>query len=145
MESVTIAAHAGSTLGETVTLHAPEAWHDRIRQLEAYTVYGPNFSRGALENLLDMSRLVHEGYSSGAYDYLCSAERCAGIVVSVPSGWTDKQVIALSALCGRYKVEFDPDHYAPAFDLPDGYVAGWVGGEERKLYVGCSPEGEISS
>lgn len=52
---------------------------------------------------------------------------------------------ALCALCSRYKVEFDEEHYKPAFDLPAGYVAGWVGGPAQKLYVGCSPTGEISS
>jgi hypothetical protein len=54
--------------------------------------------------------------------------------------------LALRRLCGRYGVEFDPDHYHPAFDLPPGWIAGWVGGAERRLiYVGVSPTGEISS
>ena len=53
---------------------------------------------------------------------------------------------ALRDLCARYNVGYDPDHYKPAFDLPKGWVAGWVGGPDvRKLYVGCDPEGRISS
>jgi hypothetical protein len=53
---------------------------------------------------------------------------------------------ALQDLCSRYKVEFDEGDYLPTFDLPKGWVAGWVGGsDERKLYVGCSPNGEINS
>jgi hypothetical protein len=58
------------------------------------------------------------------------------------------QETALYALCERYHVPYDPSHYRPTFDLPDGYVAGWVGGPEymaRTIYVGCSPEGEIHS
>lgn len=52
---------------------------------------------------------------------------------------------ALQDLSARYKVEFREDQFFPAFDLPKGWVAGWVGGDARKLYVGCSPTGEISS
>ena len=53
---------------------------------------------------------------------------------------------ALRDLCDRYGVAYDPAHYKPQFDLPKGYVGGWVGGPDiRKLYIGCSPEGAISS
>lgn len=38
-------------------------------------------------------------------------------------------------------IPYEPYQYRPAFDLPDGYVAGWVG----PIYVGCDPEGRISS
>lgn len=38
-------------------------------------------------------------------------------------------------------IPYDPYQYRPTFDLPGGYVAGWVG----SLYVGCDPEGRISS
>jgi hypothetical protein len=60
------------------------------------------------------------------------------------------QSAALGALCGRYSVEFVAGHYTPQFDLPDGYVAGWVGGfavqkEHPTIYVGCDEEGGISS
>ena len=61
---------------------------------------------------------------------------------------TTAQRDALWELAGRYGVPFREDDYAPAFDLPQGYVAGWVGGQfhrSAKLYVGVSPTGEISS
>ena len=67
---------------------------------------------------------------------------------------TTAQRDALWELAGRYRVPFREDDYAPAFDLPQGYVAGWVGGQfhcvrcshrSAKLYVGVSPTGEISS
>lgn len=61
---------------------------------------------------------------------------------------TDAQELALRRLCDRYNVKFHVDDYTPQFDLPEGYVAGWIGGLQsirRTLYVGCSPEGEISS
>lgn len=65
---------------------------------------------------------------------------------------------ALAALCERYHVTFNEADYAPRFDLPAGYVAGWVGGlvhaattdygtapGKTTIYVGVSPEGEVSS
>ena len=57
---------------------------------------------------------------------------------------------ALTAICQRYNVEFHEEDYRPAFDLPTGYVAGWVGGygiqaTHPTIYVGASPEGRISS
>jgi hypothetical protein len=58
----------------------------------------------------------------------------------------EAQATALRTLHERYKVPFDPSQFTPQFDLPTGYVAGWVGAPNyRKLYVGVSPEGEISS
>jgi hypothetical protein len=54
---------------------------------------------------------------------------------------TPAQIAALEYLCERYKVPFDPGAFHPRFDLPDGYVAGWVG----PIYVGCAPDGAISS
>lgn len=54
---------------------------------------------------------------------------------------TDEQRDALTDLCGRYKVAFEPRSYGPALDLPPGYVTGWVG----PILVGVSPEGEVSS
>ncbi len=53
----------------------------------------------------------------------------------------DAQELALRRLCDGYKVPFDKTAYTTQFDLPPGYVAGWVG----PIYVGVSPEGEISS
>lgn len=75
-------------------------------------------------------------------------------------GLSMAQWVALKSLCSRYDVEFDPEHYKPAYDLPDGYVSGWVGGQRHAnpqyakpdepagkptLYVGVSLEGEVSS
>jgi hypothetical protein len=70
------------------------------------------------------------------------------------------QEAALSAICERFEVAYDPSHYHPTGildGLPDGYFAGWVGGDEHSafierapgvkatIYVGVSPEGHISS
>lgn len=52
---------------------------------------------------------------------------------------------ALKALSDRYKVQFDVEHYHRAFDLPEGWVEGWVGGTHDTIFVGCSPDGEIHS
>lgn len=71
------------------------------------------------------------------------------------AGLTLAQELRLRRLCAAYSVEFVPEHYTPQSDLPDGYVAGWVGGPERArkhssgfggtIYVGVSLEGESSS
>lgn len=58
---------------------------------------------------------------------------------------TPAQETRLRELCASYHVEFDPEHYQPQFDLPSGYVAGWVGGKPGTLYVGVSAEGVASS
>lgn len=57
------------------------------------------------------------------------------------SKMTQAQRDALRRLCDRRGIVFDEDRYHPQFDLPPGYVAGWVG----NLYVGVSPDGEVSS
>jgi hypothetical protein len=54
---------------------------------------------------------------------------------------TPQQEEALRALCGRYSVPFNRGDFRPQFDLPAGYVAGVVG----PVYVGCDPDGRISS
>lgn len=54
---------------------------------------------------------------------------------------TEAQRIALQNLCERYGVQFVPSNFRSTFDLPRGYVAGWV----SNLYVGCAPDGSISS
>lgn len=62
---------------------------------------------------------------------------------------TPDQKNALMQLCNRYGVTFVESDYGPTFDLPDGYVAGWVGGLMHEglptIYVGVSPEGDVSS
>lgn len=58
---------------------------------------------------------------------------------------TQAQHDRLKSLSARYGVDFDPEEFLPAYDLPDGWVAGWIGGNAACLYVGCSPEGEIHS
>ena len=60
------------------------------------------------------------------------------------------QETALSSLCERYNVQYHPEDYQQTFDLPAGWVAGWVGGAAVQqthltIYVGCSPEGEVHS
>jgi len=73
---------------------------------------------------------------------------------SAHAGITNAQEEALRRLCERYGVEYDPRHYElRPFDLPEGYVCGWVGGPDhsgwparkRTIYVGVSPQGEASS
>ncbi len=53
----------------------------------------------------------------------------------------EAQRVALEALCDRFHAEFDESLYGPAWDLPSGWVSGWVG----PIYVGCDPDGVISS
>ncbi|MGH3522380.1 MAG: hypothetical protein ACRDU4_06025 [Mycobacterium sp.] len=58
---------------------------------------------------------------------------------------TAAQCGRLHTLCGAYQVEFDETDYLPAFDLPPGWVSGWVGGARNAwltLFVGVSPEGQ---
>lgn len=66
------------------------------------------------------------------------------------NGLNMNQQAALRGLCGRYNVPYNAEHYTPQFDLPDSWVAGWVGGfaiqkEHPTIYVGCSEAGEVSS
>ena len=75
----------------------------------------------------------------------------AHVVRTLPS-MTQAQHDALRNLCHRYHVAFDEADYSPQFDLPAGYFAGWVGGirghqgpNGPTIYVGVSPEGEVSS
>jgi hypothetical protein len=64
---------------------------------------------------------------------------------------TDAQRDTLWRLCGGYNVPFREDDYAPTFDLPKHWVAGWVGGRDgdgsgrTTIYVGVSPEGQANS
>ena len=61
------------------------------------------------------------------------------------SRMTTAQRDALWSLCGRYGAPFREDDYHPSFELPQGYVQGWVGGTTRTIFVGVSPAGEVSS
>ena len=54
---------------------------------------------------------------------------------------TPLQHKALRALAERYSVDYETCRFVSGFDLPDGWVHGWVG----PIYVGCSPEGEVHS
>ena len=54
---------------------------------------------------------------------------------------TKEQEATLRCLCDGYKVTFDAADYHPQFDLPTGYVAGWVG----TIYIGVAPNGDASS
>ena len=55
---------------------------------------------------------------------------------------TPAQRKALSELSERYEVPFDPSSfYSSPLDLKPGWVGGWIG----PVFVGCSPDGEISS
>lgn len=54
---------------------------------------------------------------------------------------TIEQEWAIRDLCEAYHVAYIPGHYTPQFDLPSGWVAGWIG----PIYCGISPEGDISS
>ena len=72
---------------------------------------------------------------------------------------TKEQEATLRRLCDGYKVTFDAADYLPQFDLPTGYVAGWVGGPKHAgavndagerilggtIYVGVAPNGDASS
>jgi len=60
------------------------------------------------------------------------------------------QEAVLYGLCERYGVNYNPDDYHPTFDLPAGWVAGWIGGLKQQqvrptIYVGVSPECEAHS
>ena len=52
-----------------------------------------------------------------------------------------EQQEAIERLAARYHTVARLDQFFPTFDLPAGYVAGWVG----PIYVGVDPQGEISS
>ena len=71
---------------------------------------------------------------------------------------TPAQETSIRRLCDRYGVEFRESDYTPQFDLPPGYVAGWIGGVEagrgsshpssshpRTIYVGVDEDGTVSS
>lgn len=75
--SITIPAYAADTLRESLTIEAPEDWHERIEALSPRCCYGPNYSRSVLSLLKDLDHQVRNGYSVLAYDTLLAAERYA--------------------------------------------------------------------
>ena len=58
---------------------------------------------------------------------------------------TEAQRTKLIDICKRYGVSFDEAHYRPTFDLPTGYVGGYIGGDRNLIYVGVDPAGRASS
>lgn len=68
-------------------------------------------------------------------------------ILAALQGLTEDQLTALTGIHDRYNGTFDPSAFAPAFDLPAGYVAGWVtdANGRQAIYVGCAPDGSISS
>jgi hypothetical protein len=69
------------------------------------------------------------------------------------NGMNMRQQAALFNLCGRYNVQYDASHYLvhpwDAWVMP-GFAEGFVGGYDIQethptIYVGCDPEGRISS
>jgi hypothetical protein len=71
-------------------------------------------------------------------------------VIVIPVGapkptMTAAQEATLRRLCDGYKVTFDTADYHPQFDLPTGYVAGWIGGRPGTIYVGVDVVGNASS
>ena len=74
-------------------------------------------------------------------------------VAQEPERYTlnDAQRSTLQALCERYGVRFEAEHYyvyPPDSSIMKSYAEGWLGGFEHKdktLYVGVSPEGRAHS
>jgi hypothetical protein len=71
---------------------------------------------------------------------------------SLASHLTVAQVEALDRIHSRYGgVVWHPRDFWHPFDLPEGWVSGWVmrqspnGMVEQAVYIGVSPDGEISS
>jgi hypothetical protein len=61
-----------------------------------------------------------------------------------PLELTRQQYVAMSQMARRHEIEPSSLRLSMATlldGLPDGYVVGWV----NSIYVGCSPEGVISS
>mgnify|MGYP000193269701 FL=1 len=71
---VTIAAGG---IDETMTVLAPMAWHDRIRALSPYVMFGENYSRAVRDTLGDMSRQIERDYPVLALESLARAESFA--------------------------------------------------------------------
>jgi len=60
------------------------------------------------------------------------------------SDLTHAQKLKIIELSKRWNVPPAFTHYFPGWDLPEGWVQGWVGGEDcahRTIFVGIDPEG----
>lgn len=73
-----------------------------------------------------------------------------GVEMAEKQEWTIPQFIALLKLAGRYGSDFTEywqNFTVGPFDLPNGYVSGWILDKDgyQAIYVGCSAEGEVSS
>lgn len=77
MTTIKIPAYAADTLGESLTIEAPEDWHERIKALSPHCCYGPGFSRDVLWQVRELDYNVRSGYSLLAYDRLEAAEALA--------------------------------------------------------------------
>ena len=60
-----------------MTVLAPMAWHDRIRALSPYVMFGENYSRAVRDTLGDMSRQIERDYPVLALESLARAESFA--------------------------------------------------------------------
>lgn len=74
IEPVTIPAYAADTLGETITVHAPTEWHDRVRALGVHACYGPNYLRSVVHHLGDVDQRCRGGYLAIGLASLVAAE-----------------------------------------------------------------------
>lgn len=72
-----IPAYAADTLGETLDLHCAIEWLSRIDNVAEHACYGPNYRRGVVENLRDMSRMAGWNDWDAAAHFLHRAEACA--------------------------------------------------------------------
>jgi hypothetical protein len=54
---------------------------------------------------------------------------------------TEQQRAKIEQRCKEYRIPFVEADWRRPFDLPDGWVAGWLG----STYVGVSPEGDMHS
>lgn len=66
-----------------------------------------------------------------------------------PNGQTFIQVTKILDMQDRYDEPYHPEDFHKTFDLPDGWVAGWLGdprdGMPGQIYVGVGPDGWTAS
>jgi hypothetical protein len=100
----------------------------------------------AAREAADQSVVDHDPFYLGIVEKLDPALTHSR-VGSTSTTFTYAQVVALSRLHDRHGLDLDLRNFTHQFDLPQGYVAGWVGRGDTApgIYVGVSPEGEVSS